>query len=424
MIETGSVLTLDVEKPAAGGRMLARHHGQVVLVWGAIPGERVTARVDKTTKSLAFASTVDVLSPSPDRRVAAGDSRCGGNVLAHVSYDRQRRLKGEIIRDAFARIGRVPLDRDPDVIASPERGYRMRARLHAANGRLGFYREESHELCDAVQTGQLLESTGAWIAAAQDAIRAIGPAAVTAVEIAENVAGDERACHLDLREGTDPSAFAPLANGLVGLTAQPSDWFEAETLSGVPSVTDVIHLRDGDGDLRLRLTRSVRAFFQGNRFLVETLLRQVMALVTDGPVVDLYAGGGLFGLALLAAGAEDVTLVEGDPVSGADLQSNADPYRPRARVERSSVEAFLGGRRSLRPATVIVDPPRTGLSRDAVAGILALESRRLVYVSCDVATLARDARALIDGGYTLGPITGLDLFPNTAHVETVVGFTR
>ncbi len=72
MIQTGSILTLDIEKPAAGGRMLARHHGQVVLVWGAIPGERVTARVDRTTKSVAFASTVDVLSPSPDRRAVAG----------------------------------------------------------------------------------------------------------------------------------------------------------------------------------------------------------------------------------------------------------------------------------------------------------------------------------------------------------------
>jgi tRNA/tmRNA/rRNA uracil-C5-methylase (TrmA/RlmC/RlmD family) len=82
----------------------------------------------------------------------------------------------------------------------------------------------------------------------------------------------------------------------------------------------------------------------------------VTALVTDeGPVVDLYAGGGLFGLALLARGLEDVTMVEGDPVSGADLQANVDPYRPRARVERSSVEAFLAAR-SLRPATIIVDP--------------------------------------------------------------------
>lgn len=420
MIHNGSLLTLDIEKPAAGGRMLARHHGQIVLVWGAIPGERVTARVDRVTKSVAFASTVDVLSASPDRRALIGDSRCGGNVLAHVAYDRQRRLKGEIIRDAFGRIGRIPLDRDPEVMASPEHGYRMRARLHAKNGRLGFYREESHELCDAGQTGQLLESTSAWIAAAEDVIRTVGPDGVTGVEIAENVIGDERAVHLDVRQGVDPAEYSALGAGLVGLTGQAADWLSTETLDGTPQVTDVIQISDGGPPLRL--TRHVRAFFQGNRFLIQSLARHVVALVNEGPVVDLYAGGGLFGLALLATGRDDVTLVEGDPISGVDLQNNAEPFREHVRVERSSVEVFLVGRRSLRPATIIVDPPRTGLSREAVAGIIALKPRHVVYVSCDVATLARDARVLVDAGYTLSQLTGLDLFPNTAHVETIVRF--
>jgi len=422
MIHTGSTLTLVIEKPAAGGRMLARHQGQVVLVWGAIPGERVTARVDRTTKSVAFASTVDVLSASPDRRAVAADTRCGGNVLAHVAYDRQRRLKGEIIRDAFTRIGRTPLDREPDVIGSPEHGYRMRARLHAVNGRLGFYREESHELCDAAQTGQLLESTGAWIAAAQAAIRSAGPAGVVGVEIAENIDGDERACHLELRQDVNPADYSALATGLVGLSAQPANWLSAETLAGTPRVTDVIRLQDGGPPLRL--TRSVRAFFQGNRFLVQALAQHVVSLVTEGPVVDLYAGGGLFGLAVAAAGADRVTLVESDPVSGADLQINAEPFRQRARVERSSVEDFLARHRASSAETVIVDPPRSGLSRDAAAGILALKPARLVYVSCDVATLARDTRTLLDGGYVLDTLTALDLFPNTAHVETVTVFTR
>ena len=89
MIEPGSVLALDVEKPAAGGRMLARHQGQVVLVWGAIPGERVAARIERTGKGLAYAETVDVITASPDRRAIAADWRCGGNVLAHVRYARQ-----------------------------------------------------------------------------------------------------------------------------------------------------------------------------------------------------------------------------------------------------------------------------------------------------------------------------------------------
>jgi 23S rRNA (uracil1939-C5)-methyltransferase len=422
MIQTGSILTLDIEKPAAGGRMLARHHGQVVLVWGAIPGERVTARVERTTKSVAFATTIDVLSPSSDRRTNAADPRCGGNVFAHIAYERQRRLKGEIIRDAFVRIGRVPLERDPDVIASPERGYRMRARLHAVNGRLGFYREESHDLCDAVQTGQLLDAAGEWIAAAGEIIRAAGPAGVAAVEMTENTAGDERACHVDLRVGVNAADYSALAAGLVGLTAQTADSPFVTTLAGTPHVTDVIQVRDAMPELRLR--RHVRAFFQGNRFLLGSLVRHVIALVPVGPVVDLYAGGGLFGLALAATGVDGVTLVEGDPVSGADLQMNAEPFRDRTRVERSSVEEFLARHRSTSVETVILDPPRTGLSRDAVAGILALEPARLVYVSCDVATLARDTRILLDGGYTLGPLTALDLFPNTAHVETVTVFTR
>jgi len=422
MIHTGSVLTLDIEKPAAGGRMLARHHGQVVLVWGAVPGERVTARVDRTTKSVAFATTIDVLSASPDRRTVAADPRCGGNVLAHIAYQRQRRLKGEIIRDAFVRIGRVALERDPDVIGSPERGYRMRVRLHVVNGRLGFYREESHDLCDAVQTGQLLDATGEWIGAAGEIIRVAGAAGVVGVEVAENISGDERACHLDLREGVNAANYSALATGLVGLTAQTSDSPFAETLAGTPRVTDVLQIRD---ELpALRLTRHVRAFFQGNRFLIGALVQHVMTLVPSGPVIDLYAGGGLFGLALAAAGADRVTLVEGDPVSGADLQMNSEPVRDRVRVVRTSVEDFLARRRPATAETVIVDPPRTGLSRDAVAGILAFKPARLVYVSCDVATLARDTRALLDSGYELGPVTALDLFPNTAHVETVTVFTR
>ena len=215
--------------------MLARHHGQVVLVWGAIPGERVTARVDQTKKSVAFASTLDVLSASPDRRPCSGDpalrrERAGPRRLRAAA--RSSRARSSATRSAGSDGSRSIAI--PTVMASPERGYRMRARLHAVNGRLGFYREESHELCDAAATGQLAESTNAWIAAAQETLRSMPPGGVTAVEIAENVAGDERACHLDLREGADPSAYAALASGLVGLSAQPADSLEAETLAGTP----------------------------------------------------------------------------------------------------------------------------------------------------------------------------------------------
>jgi 23S rRNA (uracil1939-C5)-methyltransferase len=176
------------------------------------------------------------------------------------------------------------------------------------------------------------------------------------------------------------------------------------------------------------LRRDVRAFFQGNRFLIDRLVAHVSSLVPDGPVVDLYAGVGLFGLTLAAARTSPVIVVEGDPVSGEDLTFNAEPLGARVRVERRSVEHFVAlardRRDDLTSATMIVDPPRTGMTRDALAGAIGLQPARMVYVSCDVATFARDTRTLIDAGYELEGLTGVDLFPNTAHVESIALFTR
>ncbi len=413
MIQPGTILELDVEKPAAGGRMLARHKGQVVLVWGAIPGERVQARVDRSTRSVLYAETTDVLSASADRRDAAADWRCGGNVLAHVAYERQLILKAEIMQDALGRIGRIPLASLPIVIGSPEHGYRMRARLHARDGRLGFYREGTHDLCPVGGTGQLLPETVAWVAAAEETLQRDRLSGLVGLEFAENIAGSERASRVEVHEGVDASRFGAL-------------------VSDPQIVTDVLRVREDDPASTLRLRRNVRSFFQGNRYLLERLVRHVVALVPEGPVVDLYAGVGLFGLSLAAAGAQDVTLVEGDPTSGIDLVANAEPFADLVTVRRASVESFLAGPRGPGPlrgtrptgATFIVDPPRTGMSKDALAGIIQHAPQRIVYVSCDVATLARDARTLLNAGYAIEALTGIDLFPNTAHVESVMVLSR
>ena len=408
MIQPGSVLTLDVEKPAAGGRMLARHNGQVVLVWGAVPGERIRARVERATKGVLFAETVEVLEASPDRRDTGADWRCGGNVLAHVAYERQLGLKAEIIQDAFGRIGRVPLSSAPRVIGSPERGYRMRARLHARDGRLGFYREETHELCPVSSTGQLLPETVEWIESAETVLQRGRLTGLTGLEFAENISGSQRAVHIEVHEDIDPARFTELA-------------------TEEQSVADVLHLREGDAASALTLRRNVQSFFQANRFLLERLVRHVAALVPPGPVLDLYAGVGLFGLSLAAGGAEDVTLVEGDRMSGADLVRNAEPLLDRVRVHRASVETFLHTTAppgAATPASFIVDPPRTGMSKEALSGIVKQKPPRIIYVSCDVATLARDTRILLDGGYELEAVAGIDLFPNTAHIESVAVLSR
>ena len=430
VVNAGSLITLDIDKPAVGGRMLGRHEGQVVLVWGAIPGERVSALIERVGRGVLYAETAEVLNSSPDRRGAAADWRCGGSVYAHIAYDRQVRLKGEIIRETLGRIGRLPLTEAPAVMPSPERGYRMRARLHAQGPQLGFLREGTHQLCDAGATGQLLPATADWIAAAEGVLIRDGLEGLAAVEITENVQGSERACHLILRAGVEAAPFAALvdAEPLIGVSAEQEDRAGARVLAGNAWVSDVLHVKAGDAASALRLRRSARAFFQSNRYLLEPLVQHVAALVPEGPIVDLYAGVGLFGLSLAAAGIDDVTLVEGDPVSGADLQGNAEAFGTRVRVERRSVEAFLArvGRvpRS-GPAgahTFIVDPPRTGISKEAMAGIVQAQPARIVYVSCDIATFARDTRTLIDAGYALEGLTGLDLFPNTAHVESVAVF--
>ena len=420
-MQPGTRIELTIEKPAAGGRMLARHNGQVVLVWGAIPGERVSARVERVGKGVIYADAAELLTPSADRRADPGDWRCGGNVLAFVAYPRQLQLKGQIIQDALARIGRVPLPAAPDVLGSPEHGYRMRARLHVSNGRVGFYREGTHTLCGAAQTRQLSDATNAWIAEAEQMISRRSLTGLAAVEVSENMRGDQRACHLELHAGTDAGRFEPLASGLIGLSAERADKAGVEVLGGTPTLTDTV--------TGVRLQRDVRAFFQGNRFLIEPLVQRVAALVPAGPVIDLYAGVGLFGLSLAAAGTPEVIVVEGDPVSGSDLSVNAEPFGDRVRVERRSVEQFVAlvrdpRREDLRGATTIVDPPRTGMTREALAGVISLQPSRIVYVSCDVATFARDTRTLLDAGYELAELAGVDLFPNTAHVETVALFTR
>ncbi len=419
----GTVIELDVEKPAAGGRMLARREGHVVLVWGAVPGERVRARIERTGKGVLYAETTHVVSASPDRRDAVRDWRCGGSVFAHIAYPRQLALKGEIIQDALGRIGHIPLPAPPPVIGSPELGYRMRARLHARDGRIGFFREGTHDVCDAAGTGQLARATSDWIAAAQDLVRR--ERGLAGVEIAENMPGDQRAVHLELHEGADTAPFARLLDigPLTGLSAQRADRPAADRLAGEPFVTDVLQAGD-DSASALTLRRNVRAFFQGNRFLIERLVQHVTSLVPTAPAVDLYAGVGLFGLSLVAAGADGVTLVEGDPISGADLDANAALFGARTRVEHRSVEAYLTAATPPARATFIVDPPRTGLSKEALAGIIRQQPARIVYVSCDVATLARDTRTLLDARYDLGGLTGFDLFPNTAHVESVALLTR
>ena len=421
-VRTGDLVDLSIEKPASGGRMIARHQGQVILVAGAIPGERVTARITHSDKRIAFAEAVSVQDPSGDRRAAAGDPACGGCVYSHIAYPRQVQLKGEIIEDAFVRIGRMPLHERVTVVAAAEHGYRMKARFHIRNGRAGFYRENTHDLCDPRQTRQMSDATVDAVDSALQALADDGVSAVSA-EIAENIEGNQRAVHFDVGPSTAlRSALMRAAGnaGVNGITARSSDGAAAS--AGDPIVTDTLaDLTKGRAAAGV-LRRHPEAFFQANRFLVSSLVATVLEQVPAGPLLDLYAGVGLFSVAFAASGTSEVIAVEGDPVSGRDLERNASAFSGQLQVLRVSVESFLERSRSHSGHSIVVDPPRTGMSRDAAASLTRVSAPRIVYVSCDPPTLARDARRLLDAGYRLDSLQGFDLFPNTPHVEAVATF--
>ena len=416
MLGLGDEIELNVEKPAAGGRMLARHEGRVILVHGAIPGERVRARVTKVERQLAFASVSGILDRSPDRRQPITELTCGGSSYAHVAYARQLHLKSEIIKDAFARLGRISLERPVDVRPSPERGYRMRARFHIRDGRPGFYREGTHELCDAGTTGQLLDET---VTAVSAAITAVLPSApVVSAEITENLSGDERVVYLESGGVEIPLAAlesAVRAGGLTGCTAR-SD--AHSNVAGIPVVSDSLQALTRGRIASGRLQRHAESFFQANRFLLPDLVTSVLDSVRpEGPIIDLYAGVGLFSVALAHSGRERITAVEGDRTSVRDLMANASACGASVRLVANSVEDYLST--GARADTVIVDPPRTGISRKAIEAILRMRPPRIVYVSCDPPTMARDAARFVGGGYRLVMLQAFDLFPNTPHVESL-----
>jgi 23S rRNA (uracil1939-C5)-methyltransferase len=249
---------------------------------------------------------------------------------------------------------------------------------------------------------------------------------VSSLELSENIAGDERAVHFDVvpdaRTLEPVLARAVNAGALTGCTARGQ--VGPFVRVGNPVVVDPLSTLTGGRVSVGGLRRQPASFFQGNRFLLPELVVTVLqSTPANTSVLDLYAGVGLFSVALAAAGHERIIAVEGDRYSGGDLRENAANYPDGLRVFIGRVEDYVHQHRE-RTQTVVVDPPRTGISREAMESIAALGAERVIYVSCDPPTMARDARRLLDAGYRMVSLKGFDLFPNTPHVETIGVFDR
>src|SRR5437867_888956 len=211
--------------------MIARVDGQIALVAGAIPGEHVRARIERRSKGVAFAEAIAIDEASADRREPFADPLCGGCVFSHIAYPRQLAIKRQVIDDAFARIGHLTLPAPVPVTPSPEDGYRMRARLHVRGGRLGFFREGTHDVCDPRSTRQLLPATCDALERFADAMRSLGVSAVREIEVAENVDASHRALSLEMSAGVGLfSICAAVARG-ARATAVEGDRIAASDLA-------------------------------------------------------------------------------------------------------------------------------------------------------------------------------------------------
>lgn len=390
------ILDLTLDCSAHGGYTVARHDGKAIFVRFGLPGERVHARVTQDKKRFAFADVIEVIEPSPERidPVCPLFGLCGGCHWQHAHYAEQLRIKREIVREQFARVGGMTdIDVHP-VIGSPnEYGYRVHATFHGSpQGALGFVGADDRQVVQ-----------------------------VESCPIARDEVNEALARLAKQRRRYPPDARLRLQVGDDGGVMQ-------SLMSSSEFDDDAFGLPGGSGDavhytIKGRLFRcSAGAFFQVNPPQAERLIDEALArldLKGGETVLDLYSGGGLF-TAFLAPLAHQVIAVETAPLALEDARVNL--------AEFSNVDLRVGTVETALPIVeadaALVDPPRAGMKPEALAALIACEPARIAYVSCDPATLARDARRLGEAGYALTDVQPVDMFPQTYHIECVAGFRR
>jgi len=406
------VVTVTVESPGHGGICVGRISGKVVMVTGGVPGETVEAVVDTEKKDYMTATVTRVLEPSPDRLVPPCGyyGTCGGCQLQHVSYEGQVRIKERVLADCIRRIAKMDVGLAPPLSGGPL-GYRHRGRFKVSHGHAGFFMAKSHRVVD-------IESCPLMTPEINDALKRVWPEVVkrSVREFQLSSGGGMLALvRADAVHGGSPDRLRDeiMAAGFDGVYIDTGD---AE-----PSVTGIGYNRfELDG---LIYTVSPTSFFQANW----ELNRRLVGLVCDtlGPlggarIADLYCGAGNFSLALSRTAGEVVGF-EDNPSAVADAVRNAAMNNiTNCRFVHADAEA-LG---SHGPFDVVVaDPPRTGLSEEALGALITLAPGRVVYVSCDPATLARDLKKLCVV-YDIESIRMVDFFPQTYHLEAVVFLRR
>ena len=442
-------IKLKIESCSSNGSGVGHYEGMAIFVPATAPGDEITAHILKVKKTYAYAKVESVDVPSPDRIEAECPVylRCGGCVFSHMKYSAEADIKASHVAECFRRIGGVEPEFEPIIAAETDFGYRNKAQFPVSveNGevKLGFYSAHSHRVvhCPScrLQPAEFEEILGVF----SDYIKENGISAYNEIEHKGLLR------HIYLRKGAKSGEIMvcavingkklPDENGLAEKLTAKCPAIKSIIINSNTEKTNVIlgkrcrnlwgedYITDILCGLRFRI--SPLSFYQVNRDQAEKLYGKAAEyanLSGNETVLDLYCGAGTIGLSM-ASKAKSVIGVEIVPEAIEDANLNA------ALNGIENAEFICGDApkaaeilkdKGIRPDVIILDPPRKGCAPDMIETAAAMSPDRIVYVSCDPATLARDCGIFATLGYETVKATPVDMFPRTGHVETVALLER
>lgn len=406
-----TIVEIELTKHGYGGEAIGRlDDGRAVFVAYALPGERVRAVLTEEKRSFARARLLEVLRAAPERIAPRCPhfSICGGCHYQHIDYAQQLHIKTNIVRDQLQRIAAIENPPVQPIIPSPQEwNYRNSVQFHLTpEGKPGFQAATSNRVVN-IRECHLPEPV----------LNEIWPQLDF-----EGMSGVER---VGLRKGANDDVMVVLESGSIDLPEMEVD---------LP--LSVVHLSPagqmvlaGDEALWMEVKGrtfqvSASSFFQVNTAQAANMLDIVLAQLPGGPeitLLELYSGVGLFSY-FLAPRVGRLVAVELSSYACDDFALNLDEF-DNVELYVDAAEAVLPNLK-LKADAVLVDPPRSGLEKAALDAVIQMQAERIVYVSCDPSTLARDAKRLLAAGYRLSLTQPLDMFPQTYHIESVSVFER
>ena len=421
-----SELSLEIDTLSYGPYGIGRHEGKAVMVPHTAPGDKVVVRIVESRERYDVGGVVRLITPSPARQNPPCPyvGECGGCSWQHLRYDSQLRAKQRSVEDALRRIGKLDGFELRPIISSPhEYHYRRRIRLQANDKRLGFYRAASHEIIK-IDSCLIAEDT---LNAVIKSLRRLLEELVSAIDYMEIVTGDDPDQVIVVAKLTvefitqDEAACERLVDSdshVSGLILHNGEWRKTWGQTAIS-----IRLEDGvglivDGDVFTQVNPA------GNRIILSNLLA-VAGFNNGDRVLELYSGAGNFTLSI-AKRVREVVTIEGHRPSVKSGKFSAqlngiDNIRWICSTVPRAIQQ-LNNRRE-RFSKIVLDPPRTG-AKGIEQSLASFDAERILYISCNPATLARDLAGLARHGYKPMMVQPIDLFPHTFHVETLAVMTR